>query len=581
MSAIRANTEIDRFLGTSTAETISISGQWGVGKTHAWRSGIDRIRATKTYSLKRYSYVSLFGLSSLTDLKTAIFQQTVKLDAAEIAPTLASFKEHSSDLEGMGRIAEWVGRKLAKSGANIASMIPFVGSSGELLLPGVSLLIRNQIICIDDIERSGDGLKFEELLGFVSLMKEQRNCKIVLLLNKDGLGERSETFDRYLEKVVDQSIEFKPTPAESVALALDQNDELQNALGEICEKLEIVNIRLIRRIWRFACHVKDALSDFDAGVLKQALQTLAVFGWCIFERDQAPSLDYVREYSRFSGIFDNNQGPNETEARWNAILDSAGFAGVDDFDNVLIDGLVAGAFDLDRLRREARILHDQYINSEARAGIQKPWTLFGGSLADDEPEIIQEFIASVESFAEFMSVSDINSVMVMLRDLDQGVSADECLEKFLTANAGKSRAFFQLSSHHPIRQRIDPALAAAFENELETRPVERDPAEVLMNIERRSGWNPEDLEFLASLSEEKIYDIIRAAKGDNLHDMIRSATRFVASDSGPAAYGEFGEKARNVMRRISRESRLNRFRLSPYLPDELGGDEQDQEKPIQ
>lgn len=106
MSAALATAEIDRFLGTSVPETISISGQWGVGKTHAWQAGIDRVRAKKVYPLMRYSYVSLFGLSSLTELKTAIFQQTVRLDAADIAPTLASFKEHSSNLEGMGRLAE-------------------------------------------------------------------------------------------------------------------------------------------------------------------------------------------------------------------------------------------------------------------------------------------------------------------------------------------------------------------------------------------------------------------------------------------------------------------------------------------
>lgn len=448
-------------------------------------------------------------------------------------------------------------------------MIPFAGSSGDLILPSASLLIRKQIVCIDDIERSGDGLKIEELLGFISFLKEQRNCKIVLLLNRDGLAEKDKIFTQYLEKVVDQSVTFQPTPSESVALALDQNDDLALALGQICEKLGIVNIRVIRRIWRFVCHIREGLLPFEDGVLLQAVQTLAVFGWSIFESEYAPSLEYVKSYSRFAGLFNNSEGPNEIEARWNAILDSSGFAGVDDFDNVLIDGLIAGSFDMDSLCKEAIVLNKQYVNSEVRHGIHKPWDMLGDSLQDDEEKIVSALIESVDNFAQAMSVSDINSVVVMLRDLEKPADAEQCLEKFLAANVDKPRSFFQMSSHHPIRQRIDPALAVSFEHELSARPIERNPAEVLVNIERNSGWGGDDIKFLSTLPEEKLFEIIKTATGDDLHDMIRSATRFVNTHEGPSEHVELGAKMLNVLRRISAESRLNNFRLRSYLPSEL------------
>lgn len=47
---------------------IAITGPWGVGKTFFWKKFIERDNFKK-----KYVYVSLFGLQSLSDLKTHIY----------------------------------------------------------------------------------------------------------------------------------------------------------------------------------------------------------------------------------------------------------------------------------------------------------------------------------------------------------------------------------------------------------------------------------------------------------------------------------------------------------------------------
>ncbi|MEG2885374.1 MAG: P-loop NTPase fold protein, partial [Acinetobacter sp.] len=47
---------------------IAITGSWGVGKTFFWKRCIDGY-----HFKKKYVYVSLFGLESLSDLKTHIY----------------------------------------------------------------------------------------------------------------------------------------------------------------------------------------------------------------------------------------------------------------------------------------------------------------------------------------------------------------------------------------------------------------------------------------------------------------------------------------------------------------------------
>ncbi|MFX5191329.1 P-loop NTPase fold protein, partial [Acinetobacter baumannii] len=47
---------------------IAITGPWGVGKTFFWKKFIE-----KNNFKRKYIYVSLFGLQSLSDLKTHIY----------------------------------------------------------------------------------------------------------------------------------------------------------------------------------------------------------------------------------------------------------------------------------------------------------------------------------------------------------------------------------------------------------------------------------------------------------------------------------------------------------------------------
>jgi len=44
---------------------VCIRGEWGVGKTYIWKSGLEKAQRAKNVGLHRYSYVSLFGVNSL------------------------------------------------------------------------------------------------------------------------------------------------------------------------------------------------------------------------------------------------------------------------------------------------------------------------------------------------------------------------------------------------------------------------------------------------------------------------------------------------------------------------------------
>src|SRR6266481_5973212 len=81
MSVKHVNEEIARFLGSGEAEVLCIRGKWGVGKTWTWAKALEAAQQSSAVGLPRYSYVSLFGVNSLDELKFSIFENVITLSA--------------------------------------------------------------------------------------------------------------------------------------------------------------------------------------------------------------------------------------------------------------------------------------------------------------------------------------------------------------------------------------------------------------------------------------------------------------------------------------------------------------------
>lgn len=75
MSIARAKEQIKSFLTEKKTEkdgkVLVIKGKWGTGKTYLWQRIYESIK-TDSLVLSSYSYVSLFGVDSLNELKTQI-----------------------------------------------------------------------------------------------------------------------------------------------------------------------------------------------------------------------------------------------------------------------------------------------------------------------------------------------------------------------------------------------------------------------------------------------------------------------------------------------------------------------------
>jgi hypothetical protein len=101
MSIKLVKEEIGKFLAHQEPEVLCIRGKWGVGKTYTWAKELETAQRTNAVKLPRYSYVSLFGVNSLEELKFAVFENVITLSDGLERPIWKHWT-HSSRNSGHG-----------------------------------------------------------------------------------------------------------------------------------------------------------------------------------------------------------------------------------------------------------------------------------------------------------------------------------------------------------------------------------------------------------------------------------------------------------------------------------------------
>jgi hypothetical protein len=311
--------------------------QWALGRWENIRleSLFAGGQKEKSIALTRYSYVSLFGANSIDEFKYSVFENSVNAVDIGVEPSLETLQTNTlGAAQRFGRKSLW-----------FLQQIPLVKNYVGGLGPVWFLSVRNAIICIDDIERRGSGLTVRDIMGLASNLKEHKGCKIVFILNDEALEADKKDFDTYYEKVVDSTLKFAPSPAECVAIALPGESEREKLLAKASVALGISNIRVIKKIERAVRRLEPLVEDYDSGVLQQAIHSMALFGWSLYEPGKAPSIDYVEKRNAAQYLIHDKKDIPDREAAWNALLDAYQFTNVDEFDLVLLSGIRDGYFD--------------------------------------------------------------------------------------------------------------------------------------------------------------------------------------------------------------------------------------------
>lgn len=545
MSTKLVKDEILRFLKSSDPEVLCIRGKWGTGKTWTWRDMVETHR--NEIKLTKYAYVSLFGLNSLAQVRSQVFQNTH--DTSQIG------KEFSvEDLEASAKASVgWVKRGLA-----LAHRIAAGSDDIESALSLLALSARNQIICIDDLERKGRDLDVADVLGYASQLKEERKCKVVFLLNEEGLDEKNRgAFDAYLEKVVDVSLLFAPTPLESVDIALKGADDASQLTRQYCLKLGLQNVRVITKIHKAVVQLEVLLKTFPKDILDNVIASAVLFGWMHHQPNIAPTMEFLQSYERI--VFgDKEDNLTEQEAVWKTLLEDYPFSQIDAFDLEIVKGLASGYFSPGTVAAHADELNNRLESMAAMSEWQAAWETWRYSFKSPASTVTRAIADAFIKHTTYHTNDRLNTLYDLCIRVGEPATAKQVLDHFLAFNKNNVEAlnvhnsFYHGADFHPdVKAALDAAYTAA-----NPKPTFD---ELLISLS--NGYSSTTVDALDQYTDVDFEKVFIAFEGDEMKKRIVGVTdlRRIVNPS-PEVTSVVG-KVTAALTRIAATSAINRERV--------------------
>lgn len=203
---------------------IALTGEWGIGKTHFWKSFYEKNH--NKFKTNKYSYISLFGIDSLESFKYQIAINTY--DTNKKTDNLLPIKKLFSSIKDKITFP-----KIEVKGFTLAVTQTMINSI-------ISNFIEDTVICIDDFERKSDKLGAREIMGLLNFLKEEKKCKIIIILHEKK-SEEVEIFKEYKEKVFDEILNIDNNL--SIIKSMIKNHEVMEVYERFYTSMGVKNLR--------------------------------------------------------------------------------------------------------------------------------------------------------------------------------------------------------------------------------------------------------------------------------------------------------------------------------------------------
>lgn len=257
-NVINLEKKLVKLIETEKPFAIALTGEWGVGKTKFWNNF--KKKYYDKFKLRKYAYVSLFGIDSLESLKYEIAVKTHKVDQSEDRMQGAkSLFNKALDTVDLSSIE---GKGLSLN----------IGKS--LITSVLSSLVSNTVICIDDIERISDSLSLKDVMGLVNDLKLEKNCQVITILHD---AKASEQFQEYKEKVLDEVLVFDDNLD---ILETFITDELALEIMQLFYRtIKVKNLRFYKKIFNNYKQIITSIASLSKTSKEYILKNLLVIRW--------------------------------------------------------------------------------------------------------------------------------------------------------------------------------------------------------------------------------------------------------------------------------------------------------------
>ena len=507
--------QIFQFLSSDEPEVMAIKGEWGVGKTFSWKKFLKDASSEDKIILERYSYVSLFGINSLEAFKYSIFENVIKREIVGTEASIDTFKNNTASLiESFGR-----------QSFNLLKGAPIVNSFSPAIETISFLSLNSTLICIDDLERKGKGLEIKDVLGLVSLLKEQKKCKVVLLLNdgEDGL----EDYEKYREKVIDIELAFSPDPQECSEIAYSDNTPNHSKLRELTTSLGIRNIRILKKIERLVTLAIPLTEGFEPEISDQVIHSLVLYVWSYFcsnTNEDIPTLEFMTSKGyTLLGIGDAEV--SEQHKKWQTTLQAYGYQLIDELDLLLAEAVKTGYFVEEDFKEKASNKNQEIIASKSEGSFSEAWRLYHDTFNDNSNEVINGLYESFKENCKYITPINLNGTVSLFRELGEEGKATEIIDIYIESRKDETE-LFNMKENNFFGDIRDPEIIGKFNSTYNQSVTTETSKQVLDRIAGQNGWNQSDEVVLANTTIDEYYNLFKSETGRHLSSFVTTCLKF-------------------------------------------------------
>ncbi len=563
---------LDAFFA-SDMQVAVVKGKWGVGKTYFWNEYINNYIKSPQCEQVAYSYISLFGKTSLKDVKQSIFHSSKPIKSEGIIDSNfdSSFEEESKIFNRL----PWVRGAVEKSKRNAPLLgwltkfskdAPFVKQYATLIASMEYGMVNNYVICIDDIERKSEALTVKEVMGLVDELAQRKSCKVILIFNEKSLDSEKDKddFNKYREKVVDIELNYDPPFDENLKCVISSDSAYYSKVLDLTKELNIKNIRVIKKIKRVVEDFWLVVEGQEQRLIEEWLTHVVLFCWSYYKSDGALPFEFIQEQlhsnSWLSILSDEEKEEDENTKKYKSIATNLSLRSAT-YDKEIIELLNHGFSNMEMFKEKVSNISRDIESDITREALSRAWDIYSDSFKDNIEEFKSELHSIIKSDIDKINLNDFSSAIDVLEEYGEDVSG--YIEEYVKVHEDALKNVDPRDSWS-IRRIKHAGLVGKIDS-LREQSKSMTIDEVALKIAINSGWNPEDIEFLGSLSADDYYKWMMSAPEDMTTKIRGGLLTFrnlqTSNEEDRSKYGKITSNVVEALKRVASTNDLNRKRV--------------------
>lgn len=485
--------QLQAIIEDSENRVVALSGAWGTGKSHLWEQIRDESKHKK---INDAVYASLFGVSDLGTLKVKLAEQVL------------------ANNDNLGQFSSAV-TKLNKIRPLLQRLVPHVGLLEEVALLASPLILKDRFVVIDDIERKGDGLAIDHILGFIDEHVQRHEVRFLIIMNTDKLQD-APMWEVLREKVVDHEVQLATTPEEAFNIANTLCSSRYSFLVQDAIRVcGVVNIRIAKKVIRAVNLIFDGHDSMPKEILARMIPSTVLLAATHYKGiESGPSINFILntpEYPVPGELVDDEAETGKREADWRSLIQSLGIGSPADYEFLVADFLRSGLFERARLDEILKT----YELDESKARFNADLSQFHQDIIWDVTKSEQILLNEAESLCERIGLANAHSASSLYSAVSELAGGDELAEEIISKwiNAAGDMLATSLDHYH-FTENLHPRIKEEAQRVAKGNEDAMSIVEVCSSIRINSGWSlchenalnlklPEDYEeFLRSSSPE-------------------------------------------------------------------------------